>query len=85
MMNSLKITAIHSGGDWADACANYVILPDGTTIENESIAWRHWYNTTYVKGLTYGPSIKYKTLVDFILERGGRIPRDDELEVFTDD
>jgi len=79
---SPKITAIHSGGDWYDASADYVILPDGITIEDEREAWRHWYETIYLVQSNRGTCPGYKTLADFVLERGGRIPQNDELEIF---
>jgi len=79
-----KITAIHSGSDWADAHADYVILPNGTTIEKEVAAWDRWYRDVYTMSLRLKQHVKYKTLAELILERGGRVPNDDELEIFDD-
>ena len=37
---SQKITAIHGGGDWCDASAEYLILPPGMDIEKEALEFQ---------------------------------------------
>lgn len=49
-----KITAIHGGGDWHDARAEYLILPDGMDIKAEHNEWRRWYECDYCSALLDG-------------------------------
>jgi len=79
------ITAIYSGSDWSDANVSHVILPAGTTIVKEEAAWRAWYEDVYCKQpKPLGSIKKYKTLAEFIVERGGRVPTENELEIYQD-
>ena len=64
-----------------DASVEYLVLPDGMDIEKEHAAYREWYRT-YVAGQ---PHHQYKSLIQWLLERGARTPSDDELEVFCED
>ena len=75
-----KITAIHGGGDWNDASAEYIILPPGMDIEKEKAARRVWYNTLYITKRDKN----FVTLYEWCLQRGARVPNDDELEVYED-
>ena len=88
------ITAIHGGGDWADASANYLILPEGMDIEVESEAWRKWYDEEYCPALRaanvardLGSDVVYPEfagLFDWCIARGARTPTDDELHIFEE-
>ena len=79
-----KITAIHGGGDWADASAEYLVLPDGMDIEAEHASWRVWYRTEYCPALHAGKQPEYVTLYEWLKRKGARDPGDDELHVFSD-
>ena len=80
-----KITAIHSGGDWADASAEYVILPAGTDIETLAAKYKEWYDSEYRPALDQGKRPEYLTLADWLVDHGARWAFEDELEVFSDD
>lgn len=79
-----KILALHSGGDWADASAEYLVLPDGLSIEAEAKAYQRWYRDEYCVQLRAGDRPKYRSLFVWLLEKGAREPRDDELEIYDD-
>ena len=74
-----KITAMHSGGDWYDASAEYLILPDGLDVAATELKWQHWYNTEYKGRLD---ETKYVSLIDWLKALGAREPTDDELEIY---
>ena len=79
-----KITAIHGGGDWADASAEYLVLPDGMDIETEHAAYRVWYRTEYFPAVDAGKNPKFVTLYEWLKQKGARDPDDDEFQVFFD-
>ena len=68
-----KITAIHSGGDWYDASAEYIILPAGADIQ---MLYADYYRCQNRKRITFH---------DWLLDHGGRCASEDELEVFDED
>ena len=77
-----KITAIHSGGDWADASAEYFVLPEGMDIEKEQQAWHDWYRNIYCISRECGQNKeKFITLSEMLIEHGARLTTDDELEI----
>ncbi len=76
-----KIYAIHGGGDWADASAEYVVLPAGMDIEVERTAYREWFENVFRKNGRIG----YMSLTEWLLSRGARAPQDTELEVIGDE
>lgn len=41
-----RLIAIH-GGDWADASANYVNVPDELNMEQVHKEYRYWVNNSY--------------------------------------
>jgi len=93
-----KITAIHGGGDWYDASADYVILPAEMDVDVAVANYRKWYQTEYRPHRRPGterPNMvlghfrqaadcvqKYLTLVEWLVSQGARIPTEDELEIF---
>lgn len=79
-----KIWAIHSGGDWADASAEYLVLPDGLSIEAEHKAWNEWYRNEYCPRLRAGERPEFRTLYGQLIAKGAREPRQDELEIYDD-
>jgi hypothetical protein len=79
-----KITAIHGGGDWYDASAEYLVLPDGMDIKAEASAWRVWYDTEYCPALRANKRPEYVTLYEWLKRKGARDPGDDELQGFDD-
>lgn len=80
-----KITAIHSGGDWADASADYLVLPEGMDIEAEASKRKSWYEEVYLKSLREGNSgVRYFSLYEWLKQNGARDPLPDELSVFDE-
>lgn len=80
-----KITAIHGGGDWADAAAEYLVLPEGMDIAAEHKKWREWYHAEYAPVLrSTGKSATYVSLFDWLKNAGAREPSPDELTIYED-
>lgn len=79
----LTITAIHGGGDWADASVEYLILPDGMNIDDEAIAHKNWYKNIYCPARKSG-EVEYVNLCEWLKRKGARTTTDDELYVFYD-
>ena len=79
-----KIWAIHGGGDWADASAEYLILPPGLDIDAEDKAWHEWYHKEYCPQLRADMKPKFRTLVEWLKDKGAREPSTDELEIHSD-
>ena len=87
----MRITALHSGGDWFDANAEYLIIPDTVDIEAERVAWHKWFNEEYwplhkaaVARREKPP--KYDTFFEWLLRKEGvREPTEDELIVIDGD
>ena len=46
------IIAIHGGGDWYDASAQYVVMLNGAKVEEEKLAYENWYKNIYVERYT---------------------------------
>lgn len=80
-----KIWAIHSGGDWHDASAEYLVLPDGMNLEEEKKLWNEWYRREYCPALHDGKRPQFKTFTGQLREKGATDPSGDQLEVFQDD
>ncbi|MGV8955722.1 MAG: hypothetical protein ACOH2M_31805 [Cypionkella sp.] len=79
-----KIAAIHGGGDWADASAEYLILPDGMSISVEQRKRNKWYQDEYCPALGRGEKPQFFTLHQWCLARGAREPTESELEIFQE-
>jgi hypothetical protein len=62
-----KIIAIHSGGDWYDASADYLVLPEGVNLDEERHLWQR-----NCRGMTF---------TEWLMKLGARNVTDDELEV----
>jgi len=81
-IDNRPITAIHSGGDWYDASADYLVLPEGMDFEMERKQWQVWLAERYHTGLEAGTKKPpYLNLVQWLLQRGAREPTDDELVI----
>lgn len=65
----MKTVALLSGGDWADASVDLLDIPDDMDVESVKEEWREWYNTMYRPSIRTG-RIKFKTVVDLLLEKG---------------
>lgn len=78
----MKITAIHSGGDWYDASAEYLVLPENMDIEKEARARQKWYKEKYCVGKLN--TTDYRTLAEWLIERGARYPTEEELIIFDE-
>jgi hypothetical protein len=79
-----KITAIHGGGDWYDASAEYLILPDGMDFEEELKLRNVWYNEEYVIGYRLGHKPYYTDIVEWLKNKGAVEPSEDQLDVVWD-
>jgi len=75
-----KIWAICSGSDWADACVQHLILPDGMNIAQERQDHKKWLREEYQK-----TDFEYKSFVDFLILRGATVPKESILEEFWND
>jgi len=84
-----KITAIHGGGDWTDASAEYLVIPNGVDVEEEMKKRREWYREEYCPALrALGRGDKhpeYVTLFDWLKRLGATEPSDKQLEIVCDD
>ena len=72
----MKITAIHGGGDWHDASAEYLIVPENINIEQEKNKWEEWYRTEYCNH-----NIEFINFKQWLINLGARETTDDELEI----
>jgi len=79
-----KITAIHGGGDWSDATANYLVLPEGIDAEKEVEKRRKWYHEEYVPALKRKENPKYIDMMEWLKNLGAREPMKEELEIVED-
>ena len=59
-----KLIAIHEGGDWADAGAEYLIVPKSINISEELKRHREWYHKYYSRNKE-----KFYTASDWIREK----------------
>lgn len=75
------ITAIHGGGDWHDASADYLVLPSEVNYAAEERNWREWYRATYCPALRRGEHPVYLTLIEWLKQLGAREPTDEELTI----
>lgn len=75
------LTAIESGGDWADASVDYAVVPDGMDLDKEHRAWNAWYHSEYVPSMEAGRPIKYVDFIQWLCDRGARMATEDELVV----
>lgn len=80
-----KIWAIHSGGDWHDASAEYLVLPDGMNLEDEKKLWEKWYRDEYCRALRKGARPEFVSFTGQLRAKGATDPSKDQLEVFSDD
>ena len=79
-----KIYAICSGGDWADASVDHVILPKGVDVEEEAKKCNQYYREVYCKAEV--GNRKYYCLTSWLIEKcGGRAPTINELDVVWED
>lgn len=77
----MKITAIHGGGDWSDASADYLILPEGMDFEQEKAARERWYWEEYLSALQCGDKPEFLSMVGWLRKRGAVDPTDEHLTV----
>jgi len=76
-----QITAIHDGGDWYDASADYLILPAGIDFATEKQKWQKWYKTEFCPAWQRGEGPVYLNIVDWLKALGAREPTDEELTI----
>ena len=79
-----KITAIHGGGDWADASAEYLVLPGDMDIGAERAAYDNWYENVYRPSINVGRPVSWMSFADWLLKEGAREPESDEIEIVWD-
>jgi len=81
----MKITAIHGGGDWNDASAEYLVVPEGIDVEDENRKRAKWYRNEYLLSLRNGEKPQFIDLVAWLEKLGAREPTGNELEIVDDD
>ena len=76
-----KVTAIHSGGDWTDASALYVVVPRKMDIKKEHRAYQEW-----IRGWNQmKPRPRFCHFAEWLVEyRKARIPTEKELDIFDE-
>lgn len=79
-----KVTAILSGGDWADAGVEHLVLPDEVEIDREKELYDTWYARTYCSALCLGRRPKFKTFTEWLVEKGARYTTEEELVEYQD-
>lgn len=77
---SKKITAIHSGGDWSDAQADYLILADGMDISEQKKKWHEWYKKFYCGG----ENIEFISFIDWLLKNGATRATSEHINVLDE-
>jgi hypothetical protein len=85
-----KLIALCSGGDWADANVEHLVLPDEVDLHAEQEKWRTWYIHVYCPALekhrTQGARAPvYYNLSDWLKRAGAREPTDTELQLVWED
>ena len=95
----MRLVAIHGGGDWADASAEYLIVPPGVNLEAEYEARKVWYRDTYCPAYrawqdgegrkhwddpTRERSPEYLSFFQWLIRHCGAREATDEIEVFED-
>lgn len=83
--NKTKILAIHSGGDWTDASADYLILPDGVDFCQQKEERDKWYREEYSRSMRRGERPKYISLVDWLKHLGACEPSEELLQIVWND
>jgi hypothetical protein len=81
---NIKITAIHGGGDWYDASADYLILPEDMSYDVEKASRQKWYETEYNPAMWRGEKPEYISMVDWLKQRGAVEPTEDQLTIVYD-
>jgi len=71
-----KVIAVHGGGDWADASAEYVIPPENMDVEKEYAEFLEQWS---------GKNPLYTSFSKWLKDRGAREPNKDELEIYPED
>jgi hypothetical protein len=66
-----KLVALISGGDWADASVQHLVLPDGMDLEVEKVE--------YLKTGGYRKSGKF--FDDWLISRGATAPSEEQLQI----
>lgn len=90
---NFTLFAILSGGDWADASVEHLLIPDGTNLDQERANREVWYQEEYLPKLRdwhskhqernpddsyVNPPPNYFTFSDWLLKRGAKIADVDE-------
>lgn len=76
----MRIVALLGGGDWADASIDHLVVPKNMNLETVKKEWDRWYREVYVPDPN--PKKIYKSLAQFMKERGAREATDREVEPF---
>lgn len=76
-----RIVLICDGGDWTDASFDDLMVPEDMDLEEEKKLWRSWYEGEYLPELHAERKPKFRSLVDFLCEKGAR---EANLEQFWD-
>lgn len=65
---SERVVAIRSGGDWADASCEHLILPLHLDLADEYRNYSRWYEEEYRS--SYPKKVAYMTFTEWLKKRG---------------
>lgn len=68
----MKTVVLLGGGDWTDASVDLLDIPEDMDVEVIKNEWRTWYNVEYLPKFRSGNAIQYKSIIDFLLEKGAK-------------
>lgn len=79
-----KLYALHGGGDWADASAEYIVIPDCIDLSAQRSLYRDWYNNEYCRTLRSGGKAEYMTFKDWLILAGATEATENEIVIIDD-
>ena len=80
-MTGEKMLAVISGGDWADASCDHLVVPNCYSVSEEKKKYDAWYKTYTPKNSANNPFV---TFSEWMLAHGARYPTEEELEEVID-
>lgn len=83
----MKILAVHGGGDWADASAEYLVIPQGRDLAQDQQSYRRWYEDVFLGKTSRKITLEkpaFKSLVEYLKELGYREPTEKQLQIIAD-
>lgn len=74
-----NLIAIHGGGDWADASADYLIMPEGISVSDEREKWSSLYKNDYLPGKN---DLPYMTFPEWLIKSGAKKATPEEITIY---